>query len=343
MSSEKPVILTCAQPSGGLTIGNYLGAIKNWADMLDAYECFFGIVDLHAITVSYSPAELRKNSLSCVAQYIACGLDPAKSNIFIQSHVTGHTELAWILSCMTPLGDLQRMTQFKDKTKQLDSGTEDPTKKASINSGLLMYPVLMASDILLYNANAVPVGADQKQHLELARNLAQRFNHKYSDTFNVPEPFISKQGQRIMSLQDPETKMSKSDLNKNATLFLLDEPKEIRKKIMSAVTDSAKTIEFSEARPGLRNLITIYSAFSGESPEIIISNFQGKGYGDFKSALSDLVIGHLEPVQKEYQELMEDPKFLENVLREGAEAAQKRAFKMLRKVYKKSGFQPRSQ
>ena len=341
MSSEKPVILTCAQPTGGLTIGNYLGAIKNWADMLDAYECYFGIVDLHAITVDYTPSELRKNSISCVAQYIACGLDPSKSNIFIQSHVTGHAELAWILSCMTPLGDLHRMTQFKDKTKQQDVETEDPTKRASINSGLLMYPVLMAADILLYNANAVPVGADQKQHLELCRNLAQRFNQKYSDTFNVPEPFISKQGQRIMSLQDPLKKMSKSDANKGATLFLLDDPKVIRKKIMSAVTDSSRSIELSEERPGLANLISIYSAFSGASPESIVADFEGKGYGDLKASLSDLVIAHLEPVQSRYYELMRDQRFLETVLKEGAEKAQSRAFKMLRKVYKKSGFQAR--
>tara|TARA_A100001015_G_scaffold279595_1_gene340945 strand:+ start:10253 stop:11284 length:1032 start_codon:yes stop_codon:yes gene_type:complete len=343
MSDQKPVILTCAQPTGGLTIGNYLGAIKNWATMIDAYECYFGIVDLHAITIDYTPAELRKNSLSCVAQYIACGLDPKKSNIFIQSHVTGHTELAWILACMTPLGELQRMTQFKDKTKQLNHESEDPTKRGSINSGLLIYPVLMAADILLYNADAVPVGADQKQHLELCRNLAQRFNQRFSETFTIPEPYLSEQGKRIMSLQDPSKKMSKSDQNQNATVFLLDDPKIIRKKIMGAVTDSSRTIEHSDDKPGLTNLINIYAAFSGESSETIVGRFQGKGYGDLKSELSDLIISKLEPVQKRYNELMVEPKYLESVLKEGAEVAQKRAFKMLRKIYKKSGFQARIQ
>ena len=350
MSENKPVILTCAQPSGGLTIGNYLGAIKNWADMLDGNTCYFGIVDMHAITVDYSPAELRKNSLSCVAQYIACGIDPEKANMFIQSHVTGHAELAWVLSCLTPLGELQRMTQFKDKVKDLnpksqgDSPTEieDPTTKASINSGLLMYPVLMAADILLYNADSVPVGADQKQHLELCRNIAQRFNQRYSETFKVPEPFIPKFGQRIMSLQDPTKKMSKSDPNKNATLFLLDDPKLIKKKIMSAVTDSDQTIELSEAKPGLSNLINIYASFSEQKPDAVVQNFKGQGYRDLKSALADLVIEKLKPVQDRYNTLMEEPSHLETVLKNGAEAAQKQAFKMLRKVYKKSGFLNRS-
>ena len=343
MSDSQPVILTCAQPTGGLTIGNYLGAIKNWADMLESNNCFFGIVDQHAITVDYTPSELRQNTLSCVAQYIACGLDPEKSNIFVQSHVTGHTELAWVLSCITPLGELQRMTQFKDKTKHLNKEDEshsddDSQSKVFINSGLLMYPVLMAADILLYNAHSVPVGADQKQHLELCRNLAQRFNHKYSDTFNVPEPYIAKQGQRIMSLQDPSRKMSKSDVNQNATLFLLDDPKIIRKKIMSAVTDSSSKIEVSEDKPGITNLLNIYSSFNNESPEAIAEKYIGKGYGDLKSDLADLVVSKLSPVQQRYQELMNDKKYLESVLKQGAENAQKLAFKTLRKVYKKAGF-----
>lgn len=343
MSDTQPVILTCAQPTGGLTIGNYLGAIKNWADMLELNNCFFGIVDLHAITVDYTPAELRKNTLSCVAQYIACGLDSSKSNIFVQSHVTGHTELAWVLSCITPLGELQRMTQFKDKTRNVsnddDLASHDETQsKVFVNSGLLMYPVLMAADILLYNANSVPVGADQKQHLELCRNLAQRFNHKYSDTFNIPEPYIAKQGQRIMSLQDPSRKMSKSDVNMNATIFLLDDPKVIRKKIMSAVTDSSAVIEVSEDKPGVTNLLNIYSAFTNESPEAIALTYAGKGYGDLKSDLADLVVSQLTPVQERYNDLMKDTQYLESVLKEGAESAQKIAFKTLRKVYKKAGF-----
>lgn len=337
MNDTQPIILTCAQPTGGLTIGNYLGAIKNWAEMLESNNCFFGIVDLHAITVDYTPADLRKNTLSCVAQYIACGLDPKKSNIFVQSHVTGHTELAWVLSCITPLGELQRMTQFKDKTKHLSSN-DDSQSKIFINSGLLMYPVLMAADILLYNAHSVPVGADQKQHLELCRNLAQRFNHKYSDTFNVPEPYIAKQGQRIMSLQDPSRKMSKSDVNQNATLFLLDEPKLIRKKIMSAVTDSSSKIELSTDKPGVSNLLNIYSSFSNDSAETIAGRYDGKGYGDLKSDLAELVISELSPVQERYNELMKDKEYLESVLKEGAENAQKLAFKTLRKVYKKAGF-----
>jgi tryptophanyl-tRNA synthetase len=342
MSDTQPVILTCAQPTGGLTIGNYLGAIKNWADMLESNDCFFGIVDLHAITVDYTPADLRKNTLSCAAQYIACGLDPEKSNIFVQSHVTGHTELAWLLSCMTPLGELQRMTQFKDKTKHLNndsdsSSKDDSDSKVFINSGLLMYPVLMAADILLYNAHSVPVGADQKQHLELCRNLAQRFNHKYSDTFNITEPYIGKQGQRIMSLQDPSRKMSKSDVNQNATMFLLDDPKVIRKKIMSAVTDSSSKIEVSDDKPGVTNLLNIYSSFSNETPEAIAEKYAGKGYGDLKSDLSDLVVAQLSPVQERYNELMKDKGYLESVLKQGAENAQKLAYKTLRKVYKKTG------
>tara|TARA_B100001248_G_C27385802_1_gene459622 strand:+ start:1313 stop:2356 length:1044 start_codon:yes stop_codon:yes gene_type:complete len=343
MSDSQPIILTCAQPTGGLTIGNYLGAIKNWAEMLESNNCFFGIVDQHAITVDYTPSELRKNTLSCVAQYIACGLNPEKSIIFVQSHVTGHTELAWILGCITPLGELQRMTQFKDKIKHMynegDSYSEDDYQsKVFINSGLLMYPVLMAADILLYNAQSVPVGADQKQHLELSRNLAQRFNNKYSDTFNIPEPYIAKLGQRIMSLQDPSRKMSKSDVNQNATLFLLDEPKIIRKKIMSAVTDSSSKIEVSEDKPGVTNLLNIYSSFNNESPVAIAEKYVGKGYGDFKSDLADLVISKLIPVQERYQELMNDKNYLEAVLKKGAENAQKVAFKTLRKVYKKAGF-----
>ena len=346
MIEAKPVILTCAQPTGELTIGNYLGAIKNWADMLESYDCYFGIVDLHAITVDYTPAELRKNTLSCVAQYIACGLNPEKSNIFVQSHVSGHTDLAWILSCLTPLGELQRMTQFKDKSKQVKPEasaaefSEDTATSAKvfINSGLLMYPVLMAADILLYNADAVPVGSDQKQHLELCRNTAQRFNHKYSDTFTVPEPYIAKQGQRIMSLQDPKKKMSKSDANQNATLFLLDEPKVIRKKIMGAVTDSSAVIEIADTKPGITNLVNIYAALTEVKSETIVDEYRGKGYGAFKSDLADTVIDHLKPVQDRYAELMQDRSYLEQVLKNGAEAAQKRAYKTLRKVYKKAGF-----
>ena len=348
MSQAKPVILTCAQPSGQLTIGNYLGAVKNWATMLDDYECYFGVVDLHAITVKYSPADLRKNTFSCVAQYIACGLDPERSNIFVQSHVIGHTELAWLLSCITPIGDLQRMTQFKEKAAKLGfklgegnelKFTHDGARSgASVNSGLLMYPVLMAADILLYNADAVPVGNDQRQHLELCRDLAQRFNHKYSDTFTIPKPFIPKQGARIMALQDPERKMSKSDENQSSTIYILDEPSVLKKKIMSAVTDSSSEIVASEDKPGVSNLLQIYSVMSGRTVADIEGSLKGEGYGTLKKEVADAVISVFEPVQAKYKDLIGDKSYLEGVLRSGASAAQKRAYKVLGKVYRKAGF-----
>jgi len=348
MSEAKPVILTCAQPTGPLTIGNYLGAVKNWATMLDDYECFFGVVDMHAITVKYSPAELRKNTLSCVAQYIACGLDPERSNIFVQSHVTGHTELAWLLSCITPIGDLQRMTQFKEKAAKLGFNAgegndlkfthEGARSQASVNAGLLMYPVLMAADILLYNADAVPVGNDQRQHLELCRDLAQRFNHNYSETFTIPKAFIPEQGARVMSLQDPERKMSKSDANQSSTLYILDEPKQLKKKIMSAVTDSGSEIVASEDKPGVSNLLQIYSTMTGRAVADLEASLKGEGYGILKKEVADAVIAVLEPVQAKYKELIEDKSYLEAVLKSGAGAAQKRAYKVLGKVYRKAGF-----
>lgn len=351
MSEAKPVILTCAQPTGVLTIGNYLGAVKNWATMLDDYDCYFGVVDQHAITVKYTPAELRKNTLSCVAQYIACGLDPERSNIFIQSHVIGHTELAWVLSCITPIGELQRMTQFKEKAAKLGfktAGSDDSNElkfshegaraQASVNSGLLMYPVLMAADILLYNADAVPVGNDQRQHLELCRDLAQRFNHNYSETFTIPKPFIPKAGARIMSLQDPERKMSKSDDNQNATLYILDDPKVLQKKIMSAVTDSGSEIKAADDKPGVSNLLQIYATSSGREIAGIEESLKGEGYGTLKREVADAVIAMLEPVQAKYKELIQDKAYLESVLKSGADVAQKRAYKMLGKVYRKAGF-----
>jgi len=348
MSEAKPVILTCAQPTGQLTLGNYLGAVKNWATMLDDYECFFGVVDMHAITVKYSPAELRKNTLSCVAQYIACGLDPERSNIFVQSHVIGHTELAWLLSCITPIGDLQRMTQFKEKAAKLGFNVGDGNDLkfnhdgaragASVNAGLLMYPVLMAADILLYNADAVPVGNDQRQHLELCRDLAQRFNHNYSETFTIPEAFIPKQGARIMSLQDPERKMSKSDDNQSSTLYILDEPSALKKKIMSAVTDSGSEIVARDDKPGVTNLLQIYSAMGGRTVADIEESLKGEGYGTLKKEVADAVISALEPVQASYKELITDKSYLESVLKNGADVAQKRAYKVLGKVYRKAGF-----
>jgi len=350
----KPTILTCAQPTGVLTIGNYLGAVRNWSEMLDQNDCYFGIVDLHAITTPSEPAILRQNVYQCVAQYIACGLDPAKCHQFVQSHVIGHTELAWVLTCITPIGELQRMTQFKDKAAKLgfkiaENNEGDDLKfehqgaraQASINAGLLCYPVLMAADILLYNADLVPVGEDQRQHLELCRDLAQRFNHQYSETFVIPEPYVPKTGSRIMSLADPSRKMSKSDDNEKATLYILDEPDRIRKKIASAVTDSGSEIKATPEKQGVTNLLTIHSALSGKSIPELEDHFSGKGYGDLKSELTDITSESLAPVRARYKELIEDKSYLKSVLKDGAEAAQKRAYKILSKVYRKVGFPER--
>lgn len=350
----KPVILTCAQPTGVLTLGNYLGAVRNWSEMLDLNECYFGIVDLHAITTPSEPAILRQNVYQCVAQYIACGLDPQKCHQFVQSHVMGHTELAWVLTCITPIGELQRMTQFKDKAGKLgfkvsESSDGDDIKfehqgaraQASINAGLLCYPVLMAADILLYNANRVPVGEDQRQHLELCRDLAQRFNHQYSETFVIPEPFVPKTGARIMSLAEPTRKMSKSDENEKATIYILDEPDQIRKKLASAVTDSGSEIKSNAEKPGISNLLSIHSALSGKSITDLEDHFLGKGYGELKSELTDLISESLAPVRARYKELIEDKPYLKSVLAEGAGAAQKRAYKILSKVYRKVGFPER--
>ncbi len=351
---ERPVILTCAQPSGVLTLGNYLGALRNWATLLDSADCFFGIVDMHSITAKSVPSDLRRNSISCLAQYIACGMDPGKSHLFIQSHVIGHAELAWVLGCQTPIGDLQRMTQFKEKAARLgfavaDSGEGDALRfshegaraQASVNAGLLFYPVLMAADILLYNADQVPVGDDQRQHLELCRDLARRFNHNYSETFTVPEPLIPQEAARIRSLQDPVKKMSKSDEDPLATLFLLDSPKVIRKKVMSAVTDSDTEVRFGEDKPGVSNLLQILSATGGETVESLVRSFEGRGYADLKRETADAVVALLEPVQRRYEELMGDKAYLESVLKAGAEAAQQRAYRTLSKVYRKVGFYPR--
>lgn len=349
-SKPKPVILTCAQPTGNLTLGNYLGAVRNWTTMLDDYQCFFGIVDLHAITVPQKPSALRQNVYSCIAQYIACGLDPQKCHQFVQSHVIGHTELAWILTCITPIGELQRMTQFKDKVARLgfkasevsQSGDlkfshEGMRSQASINAGLLCYPVLMSADILLYNADLVPVGEDQRQHLELCRDLAGRFNQKYSETFVVPKPFVPKTGARIMSLVDPTKKMSKSDDNDRATIFVLDEPAQIKKKIGSAVTDSDTEIKASPEKPGITNLLSIHSSLSGESVADLESKFLGKGYGMLKSEVTDLLVESLRPVRESYKELIQDKKYLDGVLKNGAGYAQKRAFKLLTKIKRKIG------
>ena len=298
----------------------------------DEYECVYLIVDLHSLTVNQVPAELRQRCYSYVAQYLACGIDPNKSLIVVQSHVPEHTELTWVLNTITYLGELNRMTQFKDKSK----------KQKNINLGLYTYPVLMASDILLYQADLVPVGADQKQHLELSRDLAIRFNGKYSPTFTVPEPFIPKQGARIMSLQDPESKMSKSDENPNNYISLLDEPSAIMKKFKRAVTDSETEIKYDEKRQGLHNLINIYCAYTDKTPSEVEQMYVGKMYSDFKVDLAEVVIEALRPIQDEYNKIYNDKGYLDQLLKEGAEKARYQARKTLDKVYRKVGLIKRS-
>ncbi|MEX0326143.1 MAG: tryptophan--tRNA ligase [Puniceicoccaceae bacterium] len=332
--SDKKVILTCAQPTGQLHLGNYFGAIRNWASMIDDFECYFGIVDLHAITVPYVPAELRQATYRNLALYIACGLDPKKCHLFCQSHVIGHTELSWILGCLCPIGQLERMTQYKDKSQRQDSGF--------IGSGLLNYPVLMAADILLYNADRVPVGEDQKQHVELCRDLAIKFNNTYSDTFKVPEVYIPKTGARIKSLQDPLKKMSKSDPNQSGCVYLLDPPKTIRKKIRSAVTDSGNEVRAGDDKPGISNLLAILSSSTGKPVGELEKDFEGSQYGAFKDAVADAVIAALEPIQAHYEAIHQDKAYLDSVFKEGAAVAQKRAYRMLSKVYRKAGFVPRT-
>jgi len=326
---EKKVILSGIQPSGKLHIGHLTGAIKNWAKLQQEYECFYTIVDLHAITVKQNPAELRRRTLETAALFIACGVDPNVSTLFIQSFVPEHTQLAWVLNCFTGMGECSRMTQFKDKSAQ---HTEN------INVGLFAYPILMAADILLYQTDLVPVGEDQKQHLELTRNLAQRFNFHYSDTFKVPEPYIAPVGARIMSLQEPNRKMSKSDDNDKATIFLSDTDEEIKSKIKRAVTDSGSEVKMSEEKQGISNLMTLYHIAKEISFDDIEKEFAGKGYGIFKSEVADAVANYVKPIREKYLDLMNNKKYLEELLTAGAEKASKRAFKTLRKVYKKLGF-----
>jgi len=329
---DKSRIVSGIKPSGELTLGNYVGAISNWVNFQDEYDCFYFIADLHAITVAQEPKELRKNTLEILALYIACGLDPEKVTLFIQSHISAHVELGWTLNTMSYLGELNRMTQFKDKSRKGEQ---------NLNAGLYTYPTLMASDILLYQADEVPVGEDQKQHVELTRNLAQRFNNRYSETFKVPEPFIPKSGARIMSLQDPNSKMSKSSDNENGYILLKDEPNVIRRKIKRAVTDSIGVVAYNDEQLAVKNLLTIYSVMSGKSIEAIVEMYDGKGYGDFKSDLAEVVVAKLEPIQQKFKELMADKTYLEEVYSEGAKKASKVAYKTLNKVYKKVGFIPR--
>lgn len=330
--SNKKVIFSGVKPSGDLTLGNYLGAIKNWAELQDEYECYYCVVDLHAITVQQEPKDLRRRTLEVLAQYIAAGIDPSKNTMFIQSHVSAHAELTWVLNCISYMGQLNRMTQFKEKAK---------SNEENINAGLFTYPVLMASDILLYQADLVPVGDDQKQHLELARDLAERFNNRYSDTFIIPDVYTSKIGSRIMGLQDLESKMSKSDENENDYILLIDSPKDTEKKIMRAVTDSLNKVKFCDEQLGIKNLITILSKFTGDSIEIIEKKYEGIGYGKFKSDVAEAVNEGLSPIRQRFEELMKDKDYLEQVYSDGAERAERVARKTLRKVYKKVGFIPR--
>ena len=329
---NKKTILSGIQPSGNLCIGNYLGALKQWKQMQNDYESIFLIVDLHSITTNQIPSDLRSRCLSFAAQYIACGINPEKSNIIIQSHVPQHTELMWVLSCLTYQGELSRMTQYKSKSKNLKN----------INAGLFTYPILMAADILLYQADLVPVGSDQKQHLELSRDIALRFNNKYSETFKIPESFIPETGSRIMSLQNPDDKMSKSDDNLNNIIALLDEPNIIKKKINRAVTDSGSEIVFdNKNKAGLSNLINIYKSLSNESISDIEKNYQGKMYSDFKQDLSNLIIETLKPIKLEYDKLIKDKDYLLTILKNGSEFGYKKSQKTLSKVYRKVGFIPR--
>lgn len=331
--AKKKVLLSGIQPSGKLCLGNYTGALKNWVNLQDEYESIFLIVDMHALTVKQVPAELRQRCLSFLAQYIACGIDPDKNTLVVQSHVHEHAELTWVLNCLTYFGELNRMTQFKDKSKKYNS---------NINNGLFTYPVLMAADILIYQADLVPVGADQKQHLELSRDLAKRFNHVYSDTFPVPDPFIPKYGARIMSLQEPEKKMSKSDENEQNFIALLDPPDVISKKIKRAVTDSNTEIMYDEKRPGLANLLTIYSILTEKGMEEIETHFTGKMYSHLKAELTELITESLSPLQNEYNRIIKDKVYLNSILKSGQEKASHRARKTLSKVYRKIGLIPRA-
>ena len=325
---SKKIILSGIQPSGELCIGNYLGALKNWEILQEEYNSIFLIVDMHALTVPQIPSELRNRCLKFAALYVACGINPEKSIITIQSHIHEHSELMWVLSSLSYMGELNRMTQFKDKSKNL----------TNINAGLFTYPILMASDILLYNADLVPVGEDQKQHLELSRHLATRFNTKYSDTFKIPEGYFPEFGARVMSLQNPEKKMSKSDDNLNNIISLLDSEDVIKKKINRSVTDSDNNIQLSDDKPGISNLINIYASLTGKKIKEIENYYEGKLYSDFKSDLSETIIESLASIQYEYNKIIKDKKYLDDILKDGSSKASYIARRTMSKVYRKVGF-----
>lgn len=332
MIDGKKILFSGMQATGTLTLGNYLGALKNWVTLSDEYECFYSVVDLHSITVRQDPAELRKRARNLLTLYIAAGLNPEKNCIYYQSHVSGHAELSWILNCFTYMGELNRMTQFKDKASKHSD---------NINAGLYTYPVLMAADILLYQADVVPVGRDQLQHLEITRDIAQRFNAIYGDVFTIPEPYVGKSGAKIMSLQDPSRKMSKSDENANASVYLMDDPDTIMRKFKRAVTDLEAAVRYRDEQPGIKNLIDIYCACTGKTRQETEKEFEGKGYGDFKLAVGESVVSVLRPVQERFGELIKDKAYIDGIIKENAEKANYYALKTLRKVQKKVGFPER--
>ncbi|MCI6560139.1 MAG: tryptophan--tRNA ligase [Oscillospiraceae bacterium] len=326
---DKKLIFSGIQPTGTFTLGNYIGAVRNWGPLQDQYNCIYCVVDMHAITVRQDPVKLRQNTMNAYALLMACGIDTEKSILFIQSHVRTHAELSWILSCNTQFGELSRMTQFKDKSQR---------HADDVNAGLFTYPVLMAADILAYNADLVPVGVDQKQHLELARNIAQRFNQRYGEFFTVPEPYIPEVGAKVMSLQDPTKKMSKSDDNPNACILILDDKDTIIRKFKRAVTDSESEICYREGKDGINNLISIYSTVTGKDFDSITSEFAGKGYGDFKLAVGEAVADHLEPIRSEFARISKDKAFLKQCYTDGAEKALRYSSRIVSKVYRKVGF-----
>ena len=328
-TERKKIIFSGIQPTGVFTLGNYLGAIKNWKELQEDYNCLFSVVDLHAITVRQDAAALRKQTLDSVALLLACGIDPEKSILFLQSHNSAHAELSWVLSCYTQFGELSRMTQFKDKSQK---------HADNINAGLFTYPVLMAADILLYKTDMVPVGVDQKQHLEIARNIAERFNGVYGNVFTVPEPYIPKVSAKVMSLSDPEKKMSKSDENQNSFITLLDDKDTIIRKFKRAVTDSETCVRYAEGKSGINNLMSIYSAISGKDYAAIEKEFEGKGYGDFKLAVGECVAQELAPVREEFAKLSKDKAYIMGVCSKGAESARRLSKRTLEKVYHKVGF-----
>lgn len=328
-NTQKKRALSFIQSSGMFTLGNYLGALKNWKEMQDEFDCIFGIADLHSITVRQEPQKLRQQIYSAAAMLLSIGLDPEKSIIFMQSHVAAHSQLAWLLNCYTGFGELSRMTQFKDKSAKHSD---------NVNAGLFTYPVLMAADILLYKPDIVPVGADQKQHLEITRDIATRFNGIYGDVLTIPEPYIAEVGAKVMSLQEPTKKMSKSDENENSRVSLTDKPDEIMRKFKRAVTDSEARVCIGENKPGINNLIGIYSCITGKSAEQITAEFEGKGYGDFKMAVGEAVVEELRPVREKYELYISDKAQLEAIYNEGAKKAEYIAQKTLAKVMKKIGY-----